>query len=154
MMTTTINMMMINNQNLNIYEDDQIDNANDLGLSPEGPWHAALCQGTAENETNFQNCHQDRDYGGNGQMKLGHFMEFKVEKESEHKVTKDRKDVTEQDTDNDLLVESIAAAKSGESFEFAIFGTGKKSESFESTGEFCETFESFELGKRCFTSSM
>ena len=84
MMTTTINMMMINNQNLNIYEDDQIDNANDVGLSPEGPWHAALCQGTAENETNFQNCHQDRDYGGNGQMKLGHFMEFKSNKNGPH----------------------------------------------------------------------
>ena len=67
-MTTTIDMVVINNQNQNIYDDDQLYDDNDLGPSPEGPWHAALCRETAENETN---CHQDLDYGGNCQMKLG-----------------------------------------------------------------------------------
>ena len=60
---------------------NQLYSENDLGLSPEGPWHAALFRETAKNELNSQNCHQDRDYGDNGQMKLGKFMEFKVEKE-------------------------------------------------------------------------
>ena len=57
-------------------------------------------------------------------------MEFKVEKKIEnikHTVTKDRKIVTEKDTDDVLLIESIEAAESGESFEFvAIFGTEEK----------------------------
>ena len=74
--------------------DDQLYGDNDLGPSPEGLWHAALCRETAENESNSQSRHQDRDYGDNYNMKLGKFMEFKVEKEIEnikHKVTKDGK---------------------------------------------------------------